>query len=828
MGKIYNNKYNRICGKIYSGRIGSGNIYDTRTSQGLYNIAVSSGLQKQADSILKKTGGEDVKKIFSGGFISDIFDVLNAMQYGVTGLLKGKSFIEGVKTRQSFSDKDALGDNGLPGVIAGIAMDIAVDPLTYIAPATIIKKIPGATKLLKGIKGLVFGKKVKKAIDVGSKIAGKAPKTYETIEGGTKLGKYLADKLVYHFGIDPIWGKAHDRAIKNIAVGAKNLVDVNKKLSAIEKVNPKIAKAMLKIDKTGRVERVGLNKLKKILSPDEYKIAKEAVDNFNKLRLEGVKVGLIPKNLVEETWDNYIGNRYLQYELGKKKGAFGFAKLGLKKKYLKGRKKLTKETIEELGQIKNPSYLLLRGSLDLLRDIENAKLFKFTAERFATDVAQEGFKQLPKGQRLAALAGKYVPENIYKYIQEMTDPIKYTLGKKLIGDFKFMKVVMNPATNARNIISNKILNWWKLGMNPLDPRTMNAERISLKEIARKGGKWTKEATKHGYGMDTMMSNEILNLLDDPQVAKFGKGLGSKWKDFKRSLGSIFQAEENQAKLAAYIFNRKYKGMNPELAWKMAESATFNYAQVTPFVRKLRTSLFGFPFITFSLKAAPVVAETAVKHPRRISAFGKIKNAIENLSDLKETQKERENEPSWIKNGFYIKLPIKDKYGRSAYFDLTYIIPFGDLVNLGDETNLNLMSKSPAINFIREIGSNKDFYGNKIFKESDPTYKQLSDVARNLTKTFMPPMVADQIPGGYEKKTQKHRPGVIPRMLEASPENQRRTLMEEMLRNVGLKIQPINTDIQETYSEWNKRSALERLLIENGILKEFSRSYVPKQ
>src|SRR3990167_10988201 len=120
------------------------------TSNELYNLAVQNGLQGRADDILKQQQGEETKKFFSGGYISDIFDVLNAAQYGVVGLLKGKSFNEGVRTRQSFSDKDALGDKGLPGVIAGIVLDIAVDPLTYIAPYTLVKKIPVLGKLVKG------------------------------------------------------------------------------------------------------------------------------------------------------------------------------------------------------------------------------------------------------------------------------------------------------------------------------------------------------------------------------------------------------------------------------------------------------------------------------------------------------------------------------------------------------------------------------------------------------------------------------------------------------------------------------------------------------
>ncbi len=160
---------------------------DLTTSQGLYNLAVQSGLQRDADRILSSQKGEDTKKIFSGGFISDIFDVLNTLQYGVVGILKGKGFSEGVRTRQSWSDKDALGDNGLPGVIAGIALDIACDPLTYIAPATIAKKIPGLAKLGKAIKGFTFGKQVERTIETAEGL-----KKFVDIEGGTRIGKYLS------------------------------------------------------------------------------------------------------------------------------------------------------------------------------------------------------------------------------------------------------------------------------------------------------------------------------------------------------------------------------------------------------------------------------------------------------------------------------------------------------------------------------------------------------------------------------------------------------------------------------------------------------------
>jgi hypothetical protein len=102
------------------------------TTPGLLSYASQNpDLYKKVQKIVNKPK-EDPDVIFSGGLISDIFDGLNALQYGVVGLTKGKTFAEGVKTRESYSKKDALGQYGVPGIIGGIALDIALDPLTYV------------------------------------------------------------------------------------------------------------------------------------------------------------------------------------------------------------------------------------------------------------------------------------------------------------------------------------------------------------------------------------------------------------------------------------------------------------------------------------------------------------------------------------------------------------------------------------------------------------------------------------------------------------------------------------------------------------------------
>ena len=97
--------------------------------------------------------------------------------------------------------------------------------------------------------------------------------------------------------------------------------------------------------------------------------------------------------------------------------------------------------------------------------VERAKFFKTVATNWSKDIIEDGFSKLPDVKTLGELAGKAVPTPIFDDIQEITrskSEIEQGLGK-IVAGFKFGKVVMNPATHARNVMSNEVLNWWKLG-----------------------------------------------------------------------------------------------------------------------------------------------------------------------------------------------------------------------------------------------------------------------------------------------------------------------------------------------------------------------------
>lgn len=1015
---------------------------DTKTSSGLYSIAKKNGLQSEANDIVKLHSGEETKKFFSGGVISDVFDVLNVASYGVVGTLKGQSFAEGVKNRESFSDEDALGQYGLGGMVAGIALDIVTDPFTYIAPWTALNKIPGFAKGAGAVAEKALGKTEQKIIEDGT---GRVINELESLTPIQKATHHVADKVVWMYGQDPIFRETYEKMQRGVGI---QTATVSKLLAPFNKIDPAFADKLLTRvapDVEGGVERFArqdINVLQRELTVDQFKQIKPIWDKIDEMGKELVDLGVLGKGKFEENLGTYVKNVYTEYETAKMGGVFGTAKItGIKG--TKARKEgLTQEAATRAGQIENPHYVLGVTMMQMVKDIENAKLFKAVSKNFATDKELEGFVRLadtrrfqttagatselatkigevnvqlkplfkdlrstfkadkevmsqintiektiaeagtkraeeltkffsdgnivekttttarklgtipealsknandvkkfdnfddfmksPEGiqleklyingdlerngfssmekffdtvknpfkpevaktgkavaegdvekaislqrqieqltakssklsdidkrsindsfrylesklaeltdvktglkeeiqaNKLGDLAGKYIPANMEKYINEVANPSS-ALGNHIVSEFKYMKVVLSPSTHVRNILSNQILNWWKLGIGPY---RQDLYYDAVMDI-RKGGEWTKRAEKVGLGADTYAANELKGLLDSPEMSKAMTKYGAKWNEAKKFMGNIYQEEENVAKLVAFKHSVE-KGFSDIEAWKMAESATFNYAQVTPFVRKLRTAIWGAPFITFPLKAAPIAVETALKHTPRMSFFGKLKEGMESQGDTEETKRERASELPHMKDGFFVKLPFKDSEGRSAYFDLTYVIPLGIMMGGGisKETGLetgvigSVASNIPAFGFVRDLTRNRDFSGNKIFRESDSVAKKTADFTAYLMKTMAPPVVADQIPTGYRENGERIPGGVI-KSFEASDKNQRLTTMETMLKYVGAKVQPVDASIQESINERNQKRGLQTLLTERGVVKDFSNVYVPK-
>lgn len=784
--------------------------------------------------------GEEPNKFLSGGAISDTFDVLNALQYGVTGVLKGKSFMEGVETRQSFSDKDAFGDDGIPGLIAGVALDIAVDPLTYIAPISALRKLGALKHGRKAVKGLANTKLGKLAIE--------------------KIGEPLGRKFIYMFGVDPSFRSAYERSTKNIHLGMNKVIELARPIFGYD---GKTQKAITSWRKGG---------MKGTLPPDVLGPATHAMKEFDRLAKEMVELELLPRELVYGgskigkdgelidfggTLGEYLPTVFHKYE---KAGGMAkwMKKYGDRLKNKKFTKGMDEETLESVGAIMEAGIPTLQGLTQMTYAVERVKFYNQIAEAgsviggkfkplWVSDTAKEGWKKLPIADRLGRLSGKWMPENIAEYVRPMMEPMSDTAKwqKLLVKGFKFGKVIMNPATHARNIMSNIMLNNFE-GLNPITHGKYYLK--AFKEVSAKNkSKFYKEAKQLGLGLDTFHSSEISGLLKSQEFLEATGQAGLKGASARAAgkisdtLASLYQGEEEWAKMAMYMY-QKDQGKSGKAALRIAERATFDYAQVTPFVKKLRESLFGLPFITFTAKATPQIGRTALRAPGRISWIGKVKEAIEEQVPSDELKMSRANEPDYIKNGFFIPLKKKDKHGRQVYFDLTYIIPFGDLISgqffdadkTGESATRGILRKQPILNLIAELAENKDFFGQDIIKgDSTNTAEIGMDVMRHLVTTLGPAGPAGEVISEALGKPSATRKSFefaqdVSKDPSIAQERGARTPGQEAMRQIGLKVTPFNTPQEQKKRLREIKLKLNTIAEGLGIRKKFTKSFKPKE
>jgi len=182
------------------------------------------------------------------------------------------------------------------------------------------------------------------------------------------------------------------------------------------------------------------------------------------------------------------------------------------------------------------------------------------------------------------------------------------------------------------------------------------------------------------------------------------------------------------------------------------------------------------------------------------------------------------------------LPGVDKLGRAGYFDLTYIIPFGDIVSgqvLQPREGENLVQaalrEQPLLNVIGELAANKDFFGKPIVKPDslEPEEKGL-DILEYLAKFYLPPSLLD-FPLRLKQSFDFEALTPEEQKTFSGGTRQTKTVAQEALRGlVGIKIQPYDAQTQASLRDNEKVKALKEFLKAKGVTAEFKRTFIPKK
>ena len=563
--------------------------------------------------------------------------------------------------------------------------------------------------------------------------------------------------------------EAVNRAIQlgeKINVYAKDYARaVFKKSGPLGKSEAKLAK-----DAAGRIWEIATGS-KSIVQAEEplrqaATLMRTNLDDLSKELAKEIGQSIPEASKQIETIINNLGTYAPEYFLkyvNDKKGLMNFL-LGKRSEKIVWDRLITRKDIpeavrREMGAIRDAGFIAAQGSVDISNVLEEAKFFRWVSEHFAVgaDTATKipgSYVRLPVEKRLGLLSGKFVPAAIASDIKGATGIGIGPLGmlyKKLLNSWKVGKVILNPAAQGRNAISNFAL--MDLGGLPIySPKGIKYFTKGLTEY-RTQGKYYREAQKSGLLATTYYATEIKDFLNAFASNPKGNMLSRIVKGVVEKSGQTYRAIEETDKMAMYIWRRE-AGDNIQKAAAYANKWLFDYSDIPEAVRFLRDVPFGFPFITFSYKAIPRFAETALKRPTAVSKYYKLFRNIE--GDARKD--EEEALPEYIKNGAYVRLPfnvdIKMKDGsvkkQSAYLNLAYLLPWGDLGEL--QTTFGLPS-NPAYVIPTAIGTNMDTFTKQPIwdentdTEADKMRKIVNYIYRVLAPSFAPGTQAVQDPFG---------------------------------------------------------------------------------
>ncbi|NNF99489.1 MAG: hypothetical protein HKM93_08935 [Desulfobacteraceae bacterium] len=360
--------------------------------------------------------------------------------------------------------------------------------------------------------------------------------------------------------------------------------------------------------------------------------------------------------------------------------------------------------------------------------------------------------------RFGALDGMHVRRDIWEDLREVEEWRGAFVRNydKLMGAWKFGKVVLNPATHARNTMSNVMLAYMG-DVNPADVKTYSRAAKALKTGPE--DKFFKEAEEWGLFNDTFVSSEITKLRDELDVLRDG----SRMKNWIRRAVSlpaeVYQGNEKFFKLAVFIKARN-AGKSVDDAARKAEKYLFNYADIPPWVKHMKR--WVSPFFTFTYKAMPLFAEMAIRKPWKVAAIAGAMYGLEQYAigktgmDKEEAENQRRLLPEWQQRktlgiGPYnhVMMPWRDKWGNNLYLDMSYILPYGNVGEKWGQSALplsDLLPSNPLFGVAAAMMTNKDSFTGR------PIYSEIMDGAGRIAAKYLDyawkEAVPSLAPGGH--------------------------------------------------------------------------------
>lgn len=239
-------------------------------------------------------------------------------------------------------------------------------------------------------------------------------------------------------------------------------------------------------------------------------------------------------------------------------------------------------------------------------------------------------------------------------------------------------------------------------------------------------------------------------------SKPGKVVGTE----ASNLINLYQSEDDVFRLAAWL-KAKEEGLSDLDAGKKARNSFLDYSINAPWIQALRNS--ALPFISFTYRAVPMLAEIAGKKPHKLMKLMLVAGGLNVLGGMlaggggDDEDKERKLLPEekagsiWGMVPKLIRMPWNDAHGSAVYLDIRRFIPVGDVFDSGQSNAAipllpGMMPGGPMV-LMAEVVLNKSAFTDKpITLDTDTPMQKTGKVMEYLYKAFAPNILG--LPGTY--------------------------------------------------------------------------------
>ena len=430
----------------------------------------------------------------------------------------------------------------------------------------------------------------------------------------------------------------------------------------------------------------------------------------------------------------------------------------------------TRDERDDMGEIRDAMFRFVMGYNKSQRDIALGRLYENLASSYGSKREQPGYVQVPATKvedtmvpMYGKLSGMWVPQEVLDQLSTFDQSMQNDLTKmylKGLSMWKEGKTVLNPVAHANNVLSNLTMAHFA-GVSYWDTHKYVGAIADLVQ----GKDMVQEASDAGLFGGTFNRAELMKVLPEELKAMaqmtesvVGRNVDRLWNALslflRKPMGAAYDAEDQFFRYLIYRDARN-RGLDVDDAVDYAQKYIFTYDDLPKAARIIRDMPVGLPFFSYTFKAIPALANTALEHPFRYAAPAVAlytANALmyamaaslgggededwwtvirrymtdeEFRNKTKEMEKqERQFLPTWMKGASLslgtektIRLGMDDLTNLPVFLDVSRIFPGGDLFDAHNNAGgipllAPLTPNNPVLTSAAAMLFNKDTFRNK--------------------------------------------------------------------------------------------------------------------